>query len=79
MKRLYVRPSLCGEGAGRAMVESLISEARMMGYTKMLLDTLPSMREAQALYRRLGFVEISAYLKNPTPNALCFELALSQT
>jgi GNAT superfamily N-acetyltransferase len=79
MKRLYVRSSLRGEGVGRALVETLISEARVMGYRKMLLDTLPSMREAQALYKRLGFVEIPAYLKNPTPNALCFELALSQT
>jgi putative acetyltransferase len=79
MKRLYVRPSLRGEGAGRAMVEKLISEARAIGYGKMRLDTLPTMLEALTLYRELGFREIPAYLKNPTPNALCFELALSQT
>jgi GNAT superfamily N-acetyltransferase len=79
MKRLYVQPSLRGEGAGRALVESLISEARVMGYRRMRLDTLPIMLEAQTLYRQIGFLEIPAYLKNPTPNALCFELALSQT
>jgi GNAT superfamily N-acetyltransferase len=79
MKRLYVRPTLRGEGAGRALVEAVIAEARTMGYMKMRLDTLPIMREAQTLYKRLGFREIPAYLKNPTPNALCFELALSQT
>ena len=79
MKRLYVRPTLRGEGAGRALVETLISEARAMGYGKMRLDTLPTMLEAQTLYREFGFREIPAYLKNPTPNALCFELALSKT
>jgi ribosomal protein S18 acetylase RimI-like enzyme len=76
MKRLYVRPSLRGEGAGRALVEKLISEARAMGYGKMRLDTLPTMLEAQTLYREFGFLETPAYLKNPTPNAICFELAL---
>jgi hypothetical protein len=47
-----------------------------MGYRKMRLDTLPIMHGAQTLYKTLGFREIPAYLKNPTPNALCFELAL---
>jgi len=79
MKRLYVRPSLRGEGAGRALVEKLISEARGIGYRAMRLDTLPTMLGAQTLYREFGFLEIPAYLKNPTPKALCFELALSQT
>ena len=76
MKRLYVRPEFRNEGAGQALVENLIAEARAMGYAKMRLDTLPVMREAQTLYRKFGFVEIPAYSKNPTPDALCFELAL---
>jgi putative acetyltransferase len=79
MKRLYVRPGFRKEGVGQVLVENLIADACALGYKKLRLDTLPSMREAQALYRRLGFVEIPAYLKNPTPNALCFELALSQS
>ena len=76
MKRLYVRPGFRNAGAGRALVESLIAEARAMGYEKMRLDTLPIMREAQALYRNLGFVEIPPYSKNRPANALYFELAL---
>jgi len=76
MKRLYVRPGFRKEGVGQVLVENLIADACAMGYKKLRLDTLPSMREAQALYKRLGFVEIPAYLKNPTQNALCFELAL---
>ena len=78
MKRLYIQPVFRGEGAGRALVNAAIAEARAIGYAKMRLDTLPIMLEAQTLYRELGFRKISAYLKNPTPNALCFELALSR-
>ena len=76
MKRLYVRPGFRNEGAGRALVEKLIAEARTMDYEKMRLDTLPIMREAQALYRSLGFVEIPPYIKNRTADALYFELTL---
>jgi putative acetyltransferase len=78
MKRLYVRPTFRGNGAGRELVGSLISEARSIGYKKMLLDTLPSMKESHKLYRTLGFREISSYQKNPIPGALFFELSLAK-
>jgi carbonic anhydrase len=76
MKRLYVRPAFRGKGAGRELVGSLISEARSIGYKKMLLDSLPSMKESHKLYRTLGFREISSYQKNPIPGALFFEIIL---
>jgi GNAT superfamily N-acetyltransferase len=76
MKRLYVRPEFRGEGAGRELAKAVIAEARSIGYGKMRLDTLPIMREAQQLYRMLGFSEIPAYQKDPTPGALFFELDL---
>ena len=76
MKRLYVRPTYRGSGAGRELVSSLIAEARAIGYKRMLLDTLPSMEEAHKLYRTLGFREIPSYQKNPIPEALFFELTL---
>ena len=76
MKRLYVRPDFRKEGVGQTLVENLISDARAMDYKKMRLDTLPIMREAQALYRRLGFVEIPPYIQDRPADALYFELAL---
>jgi ribosomal protein S18 acetylase RimI-like enzyme len=76
MKRLYVRPTFRGSGAGRELVCSLIAEARAIGYKRMLLDTLPSMTEAHKLYRTLGFREIPSYQQNPIPGALFFELLL---
>jgi carbonic anhydrase len=76
LKRLYVRPALRGEGAGRQLVKALIAEARSIGYQRLLLDTLPSMQEAHKLYRTLRFREIPAYRKDAVPESLFFELSL---
>ncbi len=76
LKRLYIRPTFRGQGAGRALVKQVIDEARSIGYRRMLLDTLPSMQEAHKIYRTLGFREIPSYQKNPIPGSLFFELSL---
>ena len=76
MKRLYVRAAFRGLGIGRALAEAAIAAARSSGYGRIVLDTLPQMSEALALYRSLDFRAIPPYLREPTPGASCFELRL---
>lgn len=76
MKRMYVREAYRGSGLGRCLAVAVIEEARKRGYMRVLLDTLPKLAPAIALYRDLGFRETAPYLASPTPGALCFELTL---
>ena len=81
MKRMFVYPEFHGRGVGQLLGRVLIREARAIGYRKMLLDTGPEQREAQALYRKLGFKDIEPYyeLSDDLRNWLVFmELDLTE-
>ena len=67
VKRMYVRPAFRGQGIGRALLDALIQEAGQIGYPRIRLDSTRFMKEAHALYRSAGFVEIAEYPESEIP------------
>jgi len=67
IKRMYVRPEFRRKRIGRSLLQAIIHEARQIGYAKIRLDTDPFAKEAQALYRSLGFHDIEPYAESEIP------------
>ena len=76
VKRLYVRAAARGVGIGFALVDTLLTHAREIGYRELKLDTLPQMTSALALYHARGFRECPRYYDNPLPGAIYLSRAL---
>jgi GNAT superfamily N-acetyltransferase len=76
IKRLYVSPAGRGDGVGRFLVEGVLVVAEQLGYTRLVLDTLPSMKDAQRLYASLGFTPTAPYRFNPVPGTAYLEKVL---
>ncbi|TMU54799.1 GNAT family N-acetyltransferase [Flagellimonas algicola] len=78
LKRMYVVNEARGLGLGKQLLEKSITVAKELSYTKMRLDTLPSMLHAIGLYTKAGFYEIEPYRYNPIEGAKYFEIDFSQ-
>jgi len=79
IKRMYVNPSVRGRGIGRALVEALEREARLIGVTKIVLETGTRLASAIKLYEAMGYAHIplfGEYLSSPN-TSLCFGKSLA--
>jgi DNA-binding MarR family transcriptional regulator/GNAT superfamily N-acetyltransferase len=65
IKRVWTAPEARGLGVARRIVAAVEAAARAAGLTTLKLDTNRALKEAHALYRKLGFVETARYNDNP--------------
>ena len=65
LKRLYVTPKTRGKGYGKLLLIHALQMAHSAGYESVVLDTLPIMKAAKALYIGFGFRKIEPYYNNP--------------
>jgi len=67
IKRMFVDPTQRRIGAGRAILEALLFEAKKVGYKKVRLDSPKFMEAAHSLYSSFGFRDIEAYPEMEIP------------
>lgn len=63
--KMYLLPEARGKGVGRKLMEAAFSQAVMMGYHTIYIETMPELTRAIGLYEKLGF----EYLKGPLGNS----------
>ena len=59
-----MQPHVRGVGAGRLLLQQLPSDARAIGYEVVRLESLKCVSAAHALYKSVGFAEITPYAEN---------------
>jgi putative acetyltransferase len=60
LQKMYFLPETRGKGIGSQMIEQCLQSARDFGFQKCYLETMPFMLDAQKLYKKVGFENISA-------------------
>jgi GNAT superfamily N-acetyltransferase len=79
LKRMYVAPPVRGRGIARAIVDALEHEARLLGVTRVVLETGTRLAPAIRLYESMGYAPIplyGEYLSSPD-TSLCFGKSLA--
>ena len=64
IQRMYVQPHVRGVGAGRLLLQQLLSDVRAIGHEVVRLESLKFLSAAHALYKSVGFAEITPYADN---------------
>jgi GNAT superfamily N-acetyltransferase len=62
LERMYVLPAEREQGVARALIAAATIWAREHGVRRIVLDVIPTRREAISLYRGIGFKPASDYL-----------------
>ena len=76
LKRLYVRPAFRGKNYGEMLTRRILEDARETGYSHILLDTLPFLQTAIAMYERMGFYRVKQYNDSPIDTTIYMQYDL---
>lgn len=79
VRRMYVHREHRRQGLARTVLSHLVSEARLLGYSSLVLETGNKQHAAIALYEGCGFQRTPAfgdYVNDAT--SVCFELSLER-
>lgn len=72
VKRVFVREIYRGKHIGSMIIETLIAQARQMGFQRMILETGVFLSASVHLYQQYGFKEIENYgAYQNMPESLC--------
>jgi ribosomal protein S18 acetylase RimI-like enzyme len=67
VKRLYVRPAHRGGGIARLLMHHAHQHAAAQGFTRVVLDVMPTRTHVIEFYRRLGYTETQPYTTSSYP------------
>ena len=62
--KLYLLASSRGLGIGKKLLDSCAAEAKVLGYEKLYLESMPQLSKAVGLYESVGYQKISAPMGN---------------
>lgn len=62
--KLYLLSSSRGLGIGKALLEKCAKEAKVLGYKKLYLESMPELSKAVGLYESVGYTKIDAPMGN---------------
>jgi len=65
IKRMWVHADARGLGVGRRILDALEEKAKGLGLRRLRLETNRALKEAQALYRNSGYVEVPRFNDEP--------------
>ena len=75
LRRMYLRSETRGRGLGNFLLLEAITKARSLGFSRVVLDTSSSLKEAIGLYRKFGFEPVQPLCPNKSCD-LSFSLDL---
>ncbi|WP_457618598.1 GNAT family N-acetyltransferase [Lutibacter sp.] len=60
LQKMYFLPEARGIGLGKILIELCLQKAKEFGFEKCYLETLPYMKDARKLYKKVGFKDLDS-------------------